>query len=71
LLVTANRNNADATSLQTTLQRENTPDALPVITVARKEGLKQSDYRQRLVLRLAEIIFDLDDHRGTGRLFIP
>ena len=71
LLVTANRNSDDTTSLQATLRRENTPDALPVITIARKESLKQRDYRQRLVLRLAEIIVDLDDNLGTGRLYVP
>ena len=71
LLITANRNSDDDTSLQATLKRENTSDSLPVITVSRKEGLKQGDYRQRLVLRLAEIILDLDDNLGTGRLYVP
>ena len=71
LLITANRNNDDATSLQATLRRENTTDSLPVITISRREGLKQSAYRRRVVLRLAEIIFDLDDHLGLGRLFVP
>lgn len=29
------------------------------------------DYRNRCVDRLIEIIFDIDDYKGSRRLFIP
>ena len=34
LLITHNRNRDDETSLQATIERENTPNSLPVITIA-------------------------------------
>lgn len=71
LLVTNNRNSKGETSLQATMQRENTPDSLPVVTVSDKELLRQADYRQRVAQSLVRIIIDLDDYRGAGRLFVP
>ena len=71
LLVTSNRNSKGETSLQATMQRENSPEALPIVTVSDKELLRQADYRQRVAQSLARIIIDLDDYRGAGRLFIP
>ncbi len=71
LLVTNNRNSKGATSLQATIQRENTPDSLPVVTVSDKESLRQADYRQRAAQSLARIIIDLEGYRGAGRIFIP
>ena len=71
LLVTNNRNSEDETSLQATMRRENTLDSLPIITVSDKNALIQSDYRQRVAHRLAEIIVDLENYLGAGRLFVP
>ena len=71
LLVTNNRNDENETSLQATMRRENTPDAWPIITVSDKDALPQTDYRQRVAHRLAEIIIDLENYLGTGRLFVP
>jgi hypothetical protein len=71
LLVTNNRNSEDETSLQATMRRENTLESLPIITVSDKEALRQADYRQRVAHRLVEIIFDLENYCGAGRLFVP
>jgi uncharacterized HAD superfamily protein len=71
LLVTNNRNDEDETSLQATLRQENTLDALPIVTVSDKDSLVQSDYRQRVAHSLAEIIVDLENYLGAGRLFVP
>lgn len=71
LLITNNRNSDDEISLQATMQRENTPDSLPIVTVSDKESLRQADYRQRVAQSLVRIIIDLDDYRGAGRLFVP
>ena len=71
LLITHNRNREGATSLQATLEQENTSTSLPVITIPRLDRLALSDYRQRAAHRLAEILIDLDNYLGTGRIFIP
>jgi hypothetical protein len=71
LLVTNNRNNDGETSLSVTIERENTPDALPVATVSDKEALRQADYRQRVAHTLAQIILYPELYCGTGRLFVP
>ena len=71
LLVTNNRNKDGETSLEATIQRENTPDALPVVTISDKQALAQADYRERVAHRLAEVIIYPEKHRGTGRLFAP
>jgi hypothetical protein len=71
LLVTHNRNCDDDTSLEATIERENTPQSWPVITIPRVEKLALADYRQQVANRLAEIILYLEDHLGLGRIFIP
>jgi hypothetical protein len=71
LLITNNRNNDGETSLQTTITRENTPGSLPVITVSNKESLRFTDYRQRAIDALVNIILYPEDFRGAGRVFIP
>ncbi len=71
LLLTHNRNRTDETSLQATIERENTPDALPVVTISDKDSLLLTDYRQRVADSLAAIIIDLDNYLGAGRLYIP
>lgn len=71
LLVTNNRNKDDETSLQATIERENTPESLPVITVSDADALVIAHYRQQAANKLAEIVIDLENYLGTGRVFIP
>ncbi len=71
ILLTANRKMEGENSLEQTIQEENTPDSLPVLTISRQEGLKDREYRSRCAERLFEIVFDLNDYLGTGRIFIP
>ena len=70
LLIIHNRNQDDATSLQATIHRENTSRSLPVLTIPRIERLVLADYRQRAAHRLAEILIDLENYLGAGRIFI-
>lgn len=70
-LVTNNRNGVGETSLQVTLQCENTPECLPVITISDKERLRVADYRQRVTDGLIDIVISPEKYRGTGRLFLP
>jgi hypothetical protein len=71
LLLTDNRNMRGEDSLEQTLRDENTPTALPVITVGSADRLDDRAYRERCAERLAEIAFDLEQYLGVGRLFIP
>jgi len=71
LLLTDNRNMKGDDSLEQTLREENSPAALPVVTIGRSERLVEQEYRDRCALRLVEIIVDLDQYLGVGRLFIP
>jgi hypothetical protein len=71
IILTDNRNHKDETSLAAVIERENNPQALPVLTVARVKKLPDATYRHRVAKRLVEIIFELDNYRGTGRIFIP
>jgi hypothetical protein len=72
VLLTANRSMKGKNSLEQVMREENTPISLPVITIGDADRvLTDPDYRNRCVDRLIEIVFDIDDYRGTMRLFIP
>jgi hypothetical protein len=71
LLITNNRNREDETSLQATIERENTPASLPVLTLTNKELLVTSEYRQRVAHALAAILIYPEDYYGAGRVFVP
>ncbi len=71
VLLTNNRNGTDANSLDRAMREEWTPTALPVLTIGNAGRIKEFDYRARCAERLIEIILDLDNLRGTTRLFIP
>ena len=71
LLITSNRNQENETSLQATIERENTPEALPVLTLSQANRLLLPDYRQQAVHKLVEIIIYLENYLGVGRIYIP
>ncbi|MGH9850541.1 MAG: ACP S-malonyltransferase [Blastocatellia bacterium] len=70
-LLTNNRNYDSETSLQATIDRENTLNSLPVITLSARERLGDPEYRQQAVLGLIEIIISPEKFLGTGRLYVP
>ncbi len=71
ILLTGNRNMVGKNSLEQTLREENTPQSLPVITVGNVDRILQYDYRMKCMLKLVEIVMDIDKHKGVGRIFIP
>ncbi|MBR8840199.1 MAG: ACP S-malonyltransferase [Stigonema ocellatum SAG 48.90 = DSM 106950] len=72
MLLTANRSMKGKNSLEQVIREENTSTSLPVITIGDADRvLSDPDYRNRCVDRLIEIVFDIDDYRGSRRLFIP
>lgn len=70
LLLTANRNAKGEDSLEQVMREENQPTSFPIITIG-DPGVNESDYRERCVERLVEIVIDIQDYMGAGRLFIP
>ncbi|MBW4542897.1 MAG: ACP S-malonyltransferase [Symplocastrum torsivum CPER-KK1] len=72
ILMTANRSMKGEESLEQVLREENTPNSLPVITIGSLDRLlDERDYRNRCVDRLLEILLDIENYMGVGRLFIP
>jgi hypothetical protein len=72
VLITGNRNQEGPDSLEATIRRLNRPDCLPVFTIAAPERVRRDrDYALRTALRLLEHLSDLEDFRGTGRIYLP
>ena len=72
LLVTANRNADTPDSLGVMLRTENPPSSLPIVTVADHEALRANqDYVRRVSIKILEVLFDIENLRGAGRLFAP
>jgi hypothetical protein len=72
LLITGNRNEEGPASLEATLQAANTPTSLPVLTLSEPQRVFSSHaYARRVVERLVEYLIDVENLRGTGRLYLP
>jgi hypothetical protein len=71
VLLTGNRRKKGVDSLEQVIREENTPTSLPVITVARVNRLDERAYRERCSSRLVEIMLDIENYVGVGRIFIP
>jgi hypothetical protein len=72
VLITANRNDDGPDSLEATIRNLNQPSSLPVLTIADPESvLTNPDYAERVAMQVLEFLLDLDNVRGTGRLFVP
>lgn len=71
ILLTGNRRKKGVDSLEQVIREENTPTSLPVITVARVDRLDERAYRERCSSRLVEIMLDIENYIGVGRIFIP
>lgn len=72
ILLTGNRSMKGKDSLEQVLREENTPESLPVITIGNVDRiLTEAEYREKCVNRLIEIVIDIDDYRGSRRIFIP
>ena len=72
VLITANRNDEGPNSLESTIRDLNAPSSLPVLTIADPEFvLANQGYAERVAIQVLEYLMDLDNFRGTGRLFVP
>lgn len=71
IILTANRNMKGDDSLEQVIREDNTTTALPVVTIGNKERLDEQSYRERCASRLVEILLDIDNYMGVGRVYIP
>ena len=71
IILTANRNMKGDDSLEQVIREDTTTTALPVVTIGNKERLDEQSYRERCASRLVEILFDIDNYMGVGRVYIP
>lgn len=72
ILITANRRMIGEDSLEQVLREENTLHSLPVLTMADSNRfLNDSVYRDRCVIRIMDIVFNIENLMGSKRLFIP
>lgn len=72
VLITANRTAEDEDSLEAVIRAGNTPRSLPVVTLANVERIRRDrDYAIRAADRLLDYLFDMDNFRGVGRVFLP
>jgi predicted nuclease of predicted toxin-antitoxin system len=71
IILTANRNMKGDDSLEQVIREDNTMTSLPVVTIGNKERLDEQNYREQCASRLVEILFDLENYLGVGRLYIP
>ncbi|QQE66587.1 hypothetical protein GFS31_32870 [Leptolyngbya sp. BL0902] len=72
ILLTANRSMKGENSLEQVLREENTLDSFPVITIGdANRFLADRVYRNRCADRILEILLDIENWMGVGRLFVP
>jgi len=72
LLLTRNRNAAGPDSLEQTIRTRNLPSSLPVFTLANADRIRKNQaYAELVVERFLEYLLDIDNFRGTGRLYLP
>ena len=72
ILITDNRNLASEDSLESTIRRNNTAKSLPAFTIADMIGFRTTaSYVERVVEALYDWLLQIDQVRGTGRLYLP
>jgi hypothetical protein len=72
VLITTNRNQTGPDSLEAVIRTLNRPDSLPVVTLANPQRFRTNrQYAVRVADRLLDYLFDIDSHRGAGRLYVP
>ena len=70
ILITANRNDDGPDSLESAIRTMSTAHSLPVFTIANaRQVLHSREYAERVVEKLLDYLIDIDNFRGTGRLY--
>ncbi len=72
ILITGNRNHDGPTSLEATIRTRLQPDSLPVITVSQAKSLGlNTAYTAQVGIKLLDYLYNIEQYRGTGRLYVP
>jgi hypothetical protein len=72
VLITDNRNRDAVDSLEATIRAHNQNHCLPVITIGDlKKFRTDRQYAERVVEKLYDYLFRIDELHGTGRLYLP
>jgi hypothetical protein len=72
VLITSNRNQSGADSLESALRERAWPDSLPVLTISDAERFRHDRaYVEQVIESLLDILLDIQVYRGTGRLYLP
>ena len=71
IILTANRNMKGEDSLEQIMRENNTATSFPVVTIGDIARLDEFEYRERCIDSLIEIVLDIENYMGVGRLFIP
>jgi hypothetical protein len=72
ILITDNRNDDSADSLEATIRTLGTPRSLPVFTIGKLGRFQKSRaYAERVLRTLYDYLLDIDRVRGAGRLYLP
>jgi hypothetical protein len=72
VLITGNRNSEGPDSLEATIKQHNNANSLPVLTLADPKALSQGGiYAGRVVETMLQYLLEIDNVRGTGRLYLP
>lgn len=71
-LITDNRTADRADSLEATIRARNLPTSLPVFTISDVDRFRtEREYMVAFANKLLEYLFDAENIRGTGRLYLP
>jgi predicted nuclease of predicted toxin-antitoxin system len=71
MVLTANRNMKGKDSLEQVMRDSNSLDSFPIVTIGDMSRIDETEYREQCVDRLVEIVINIDNYMGAGRLFIP
>jgi hypothetical protein len=72
VLLTGNRNSTTPDSLEATIQARNRPESLPVFTIADADRVMlDRAYAEAVAVKVLDFLQDLENLRGTRRLFVP
>jgi hypothetical protein len=72
VLLTGNRNDDGPDSLEATMQRLNTPQSLPVLTIAdARRVMFDHQYARLAAVQVLDYLLDIDKVRGAMRLYVP
>ena len=72
VLITGNRNLEGPHALEAVIRTRGSAHHLPVFTLADRDRIyRDPNYADRVVARLIELLSEIDNLRGSGRMYLP